>query len=191
MTAGRDMETESQSERRRLRDVIFDRARLEYWALVAEVVGGVAVVISLVFVGIQLRDANTVAERTEANATQDQWTAFNASIYGDAETAGILHAGLSGDRALDPVEQLRFDYLLREQGWLTYQGWERVRAELRPRESFYEGMGRDLAEVLCTPGGRQAWPGVRDEFPPAYVADLEALALELARERPADCPVAR
>ena len=173
---------------RRLRDVIFDRARLEYWALVAQLVSAVAVVVSLIFVGIQLRDANTVAERTEANATQEQWTAFNASIYSDGDTAGIFHAAVSGSRPLDPVEQVRFDYLLREQGWLTYQGWERVRAGLRPRESFYEGAGIDLVLVFCTPGGRTAWPRIRREFPPGYVADLDTLTATHARTHRGACP---
>lgn len=174
----------------RMRQLIVDRARLEYWALVAEVVSAIAVVVSLIFVGIQLRDANVVSARAEANATQEQWTAFNASLYGDGETADIFHAATSGSRPLTPVEQLRFAYMLREQGWLTYQGWERVRVGLRPRESFYEGAGVDFVMVLCTPGGRMAWPQVRREFPRAYVADLDVLIGVHARATGAVCPTA-
>jgi hypothetical protein len=182
------MSDEEQTPRQTLRTAILDRARLEYWALVAEVVSAVAVVVSLVFVGIQLRDGNVVSTRAEANATQDQWTAFNASIYGDGETADIYHAATTGARPLEPVEQVRFAFLLREQGWLTYQGWERVRVGLRPRESFYEGAGVDLAIVICTPGGRVAWPQVRREFPPAYAADIDRLVAAEARTRGAACP---
>lgn len=172
----------------RERHPIFHRARMEYWALVAEVVSAVAVIVSLVFVGIQLRDANTVALRAEANSTQEQWTAFNASIYGNQDTAEIYHAAVSGSRPLDAVEQVRFAFLLREQGWLTYQGWERVRVGLRPRSSFYEGAGPDLVRVICTPGGRRAWSQVRIEFPLAYVADLDRLTSAHARTHPNTCP---
>lgn len=153
---------------------ILHRARLEYLALVGQIVSAVAVVISLIFVGVQLSDANRVATRAEANSTQEQWSAFNASLYSDRDTARVFHAGLTG-APLDPVDRMRFAYLLREQGWLTYQGWERVRTGLRPRESFYEGSGLDLVRVICTPGGRPAWTEVRREFPPAYVKELEAL----------------
>ncbi len=171
-----------------MRRLIIDRNRLEYWALVAEVVGAVAVIVSLIFVGIQLREANLVSTRAEANATQSQWTAFNASIYSDGETADILHAALTGARPLDPVEQLRFAYLLREQGWLTYQGWERVRLGLRPPESFYQGAGIDLAVTLCSPAGTIVWPQVRREFPSAYVSEIEILVRDQARKPGAGCP---
>lgn len=184
------MSDEEQTPGQTLRTAILDRARLEYWALVSQVVSAIAVVVSLIFVGIQLGDANQVAARDEANATQTQWGAFNASIYGDAETAEIVQTALSGDRPLDPVEQVRFAFLLREQTWLTYQGWERVRAGLRPRDSFYQGAGVDLVMVLCSPGGRTVWPSIRREFPPDYVADLNILAAEYARAGGATCPTA-
>jgi hypothetical protein len=169
---------------------IFHRARLEYWALVAQLVSALAVIVSLVFVGLQLSDANRVSVRVEANSTQEQWSAFNASIYGSRETADILRAALSGSRPLDPVEQVRFAYLLREQGWLTYQGWERVRAGLRPPSSFYQGAGVDLVRIICTPGGRVAWNEVRSEFPTGYVADLDVLSAAHARTHPNACPAA-
>lgn len=172
----------------RARPSIFDRSRVEYWALLAEIISAIAVVVSLVFVGMQLRDANTVTLRTEANSTQEQWTAFNSSIYGSADTAAILQAAITGSRPLDEVEQLRFAYLLREQGWLTYQGWERVRTGLRPPASFYEGAGPDLVRVICTPGGRVAWPQIRIEFPADYVAELDRLIAAHARTAPAACP---
>lgn len=167
---------------------IVRRSHLEYWALVAEIVSGAAVIVSLVFVGLQLRDANRVAERAEANSTQEQWTAMNASIYGDGETAAILEAALSGSRELDAVERVRFAYLLREQGWLTYQMWQRTETGLLPPSRFHEGAGVDLTRILCTPGGRGAWAEIRREFPPAYVADLERLMPAHQRATGARCP---
>lgn len=165
-----------------------ERSHMEYWALVAQVISGVAVIVSLVFVGIQLRDANRVAERAEANSTQEQWTAMNASIYGDAETAAILEAALSGSRELDAIEQVRFAYLLRELGWLTYQMWQRTETGLLPPARFHEGAGVDLVRMLCTPGGRRTWPQIRQEFPPAYVADLERLMPAQAGAAGQRCP---
>lgn len=182
------MSEEQETPGQRLRTAILDRARLEYWALLSQLVSAVAVVVSLIFVGIQLSDANEVAARDEANATQTQWGAFNASIYGDQETAAIMHLATSGERRLDPVERVRFAYLLREQTWLTYQGWERVRSGLRPRESFYEGAGVDLVMVLCSPGGREVWPTIRREFPADYVAELDVLAGAWTRASGNACP---
>ena len=58
----------------------FHHVRMEYWSYAAQIVSAFAVIISLIFVGIQLRDGNRVAIRNESNATQEQWSAFRASI---------------------------------------------------------------------------------------------------------------
>ena len=55
---------------------------LESWALIAEIVGAIAVVASLIYVGVQIRDSNRVSQ---ANARHDisefalQGSIFNAS----------------------------------------------------------------------------------------------------------------
>ena len=65
--------------------------RLQKWALIAEVAGGVAIIISLLFVGIQFRE-NTRATRSamamEANATSFSWYLRMGS---DPNTSGLFY----------------------------------------------------------------------------------------------------
>lgn len=166
---------------------IFHRDRMEYWAFVGQIVSALAVVCSLVFVGLQLYDSNKVAARSEANDTQAQWSSFRASIYSSHDTAEMFRAGMEGSRALDPADQLRFDYLMREHAWATYQVWQRVRDGLMPREHYEQGQGLDFVRVICTKGGAIVWARIRVELAKPYVADTDRLAADYARANKLRC----
>ncbi|MDT8442444.1 MAG: hypothetical protein RQ723_12400 [Desulfuromonadales bacterium] len=162
------------------------RDRLEVWSFIAQIVTAVAVIGSLVFVWVELERGNRIAIRAEANATMSQWSDFRSSIYGDADVAGLLAAGLAGDLA-DTVDQMRFDYLLREHAWATYNVWDRAEKGLLPSVHFSDGAGPDFLRLLCTPGGAKAWARIRSELPPPYVEELDRLAGPYADEYAVSC----
>ena len=162
------------------------RDRLEAWSFVAQIVTAVAVIGSLIFVWVELERGNRIAIRAEANATMSQWSDFRSSIYGDPDVAGLLVAGLAGELA-DEVNQIRFDYLLREHAWATYNVWDRAEKGLLPSVHFSDGAGPDFLRLLCTPGGVTAWARIRSELPPPYVDDLDRLAGAYADEYAVSC----
>ncbi len=166
---------------------IFHRDRMEYWAFVSQIISAIAVVGSLLFVGLQLRESAQTDLRNEANSTQTQWSQFRSSIYGNRNTADVLEAGLRRSRQLDAADELRFLYLMREHGWATYQIWDRTQAGLRPMQHFLVGAGPDFLRVICTPGGSDAWAKIRQEFPADYVEDLEELAPAFEAENGGSC----
>ncbi len=177
-----ELETEAPAPRRHF----FHRARMEYWAFASQIVSALAVVISLVFVGIQLHDSNTVALREEANSTQSQWSAFRSSIYANRDTAALFVAGMTG-KQLDDADQLRFLYLMREHGWAAFQLWDRANKGLVPQWNFTVGAAGDYLRVICTPGGVKAWGTIKGEFPPLYVGDLDRLAVPYAKAHQVRC----
>lgn len=164
----------------------FHHVRMEYWSYAAQIVSAFAVIISLIFVGIQLRDGNRVAIRNESNATQEQWSAFRASIYVNRDTAAMLQAGLDG-QPLDAPDRLRFLYLMREHGWATYQLWDRANEGLVPKQHFTDGAAKDYLRLICTPGGLTAWAAIKDELPKPYVSDLDRLAVDYAKTNDVTC----
>lgn len=166
---------------------LFHRDRAEYFAFIAQMVSAVAVVVSLIFVGVQLREANVVAIRDESNATMTQWSAFRTSIYEGRDAAEVFAAGMSGSRALDEADQLRFLYIMREHGWATFQVWDRTQKGLFPKWNFDVGAANDFLKVICTPGGAQAWASIKGELPPPYVADMDRLAIPFASANGVAC----
>jgi hypothetical protein len=163
------------------------RARVEYLAFFAQIISALAVVISLIFVGLQLQAGNTVMLRNESNATMTQWSAFRASIYSDRETARLFQAGMDGVSPLDEADQLRFLYAMREHAWATYQIWDRAKRSLVRQRNFDAGAAPDFLKVICTPGGAQAWAAIRTELPPAYVTDLEQISISYGGDHNVSC----
>lgn len=154
---------------------IFSRDRIEYWSLIAEIIAAIAVVISLVFVGFQLRHANTIAVRDEANATMEQWSSIRRSLYQDAATAEVFAQGLKDPQTLSPGDQLRFRFMLREYAWATWHIWDRIDRELIPESHWVNGAGRDLLQILCRPGARSYWIEIRKEMPPGFPEAVDSL----------------
>ena len=88
------------------------RLRLSDWANIAELVGGVAVVISLIYVGVQIR-ANTEEIRA-ANRQQLISRAGNATsnAASSPELAAALSKASVGE-SLSPVELSQYQYFVR------------------------------------------------------------------------------
>src|SRR5688572_8731257 len=99
---------------------------LEQWSALAQVVGSLGVIVSLVFVGLQIRQNTGVLQRSEHNATMSQWTVIRMAIAGNREVAELMTSGLSGEKTLDAADQLRMDQMLAEYAWASFHIWDRT-----------------------------------------------------------------
>lgn len=145
---------------------VFHRERVEYWALIAEIVAATAVVLSLIFVGIQLRDANRFARSAAKNQTMEQYSEFRSSIYINPEAAELLLRGTQRPDELDEVERARVNLMLIEATMLAYQNYARYEAGLFEAREAEGGLNFALG-YLCTPGGRDSLRGTLEanQFP--------------------------
>jgi hypothetical protein len=68
------------------------RSRLSEWASIAEIIGAVAIVISLVFVGLEIGDSNREARAATVQAALDAELTFQAELlrYGDVWVSVVL-----------------------------------------------------------------------------------------------------
>lgn len=164
------------------------RLGLERLALVSQVVGTVALVVSLIYVGLQLQQATHQLERQENNATQDHWQAIRLAIATNQNLARVWQAGLSGD-SLDATDTFRFQTLLAEHTWATYHIWDRTRLGIFESTEFMRGAAPPLAGWLCTPGGAAWWPSRRGRYPPGFVSDMNTAMAQLAATEDVKCPL--
>ena len=164
------------------------RLGLERLALVSQIVGTVALVVSLVYVGLQLQQATHQLERQENNATQSQWQAIRLAIATDPDLARIWQAGLRGD-SLDAADAYRFGSLLSEHTWATFHIWDRTRLGIFESSEFMRGAAPPLAGWLCTPGGAAWWTGHRGDYPPGFVGDMGTAMAQLAASEDVECPL--
>ena len=155
---------------------------LEQLSYLAQIVGSAGVVLSLVFVGLQVRQNTAALVRNEHNSTMSQWTVIRMAVAENRDLAEFMTAGLNDERKFDAADQLRLQQFLQEQAWAAFHIWDRTQRGVFPPGTFEATGGAYLAQVLTTPGGRAWWQDAKAiGFHPAYVADVDAI---LAKHAP-------
>ena len=149
---------------------------LEQVATVAQIVASVGVVLSLIFVGLQVRQSTAALQRNEHNSTMEQWTVIRMAIAKHRDIAELMTAGLGGERQLDAADQLRLEQMLQENAWAAFHIWDRTRRGVFPKGTFEQTGGALLRIVLKTPRGVTWWESAKKVgFLPEYVADVDAV----------------
>jgi hypothetical protein len=149
---------------------------LEQLAYLAQIFASVGVVVSLIFVGLQVRQSTAALERNEHNSTMEQWTVIRMAIAKHRDIAELMTTGLDGDRVLDAADKLRLEQMLQENAWASFHVWDRTRRGVFPKGTFELTSGALLRIILKTPGGNEWWQRAKTVgFIPEYVADVDAV----------------
>src|SRR5438034_69289 len=117
---------------------------------ISQLVAAVGVILSLVFVGLQVRQNTGALQRNEHNSTMAQWTVIRQAIAGNRDIAELMTAGLYGERALDSADQLRLEQMLAEYAWASFHIWERTQRGIFPKGTFEATAGPHLNGLLRT-----------------------------------------
>src|SRR5437868_10211999 len=116
----------------------------EQISYLAQIVASVGVVVSLIFVGLQIRQNTGALQRNEHNSTMTQWTVIRMAIAKNRDIAELMTAGLQGGRALDAADQLRLEQMLAENVWASFHIWERTQRGIFPKGTFELSRGAHL-----------------------------------------------
>src|SRR3977135_3466709 len=92
----------------------------EQLSYLAQMVASVGVIVSLIFVGLQIRQNTGALQRNEHNSTMAQWTVIRMAIAKNRDIAELMTAGLHGESALDAADQLRLEQMLQENLWASF-----------------------------------------------------------------------
>lgn len=133
------------------------RSRLADMAHLAEIVGALAVVVSLVYVGIQVRDsvgASRSASVNDANVALQSWY---LEVGTNQQASSLFYRGLMSPEALPTVEE-EFQFLMTFHGvFLAFQNsyWLTQEGTLDPE--LLEALTAAILGVKDTPGMRRYW----------------------------------
>src|SRR5436305_11474558 len=148
----------------------------EQISYLAQIVASVGVIVSLIFVGLQIKQNTGALQREEHNSTMTQWTVIRMAIAKNRDIAELMTTGLRGERALDAADQLRLEMLLNENAWASFHIWERTQRGIFPKGTFELSCGAHLCGLLGTATGAAWWRNAKHTgFPPGFVADLDAV----------------
>ena len=142
----------------------------------AQIVASIGVIVSLIFVGLQIRHNTGALQRNEHNATMAQWTVIRMAIAKDRDIAGLMTAGLHGERSMDAADQLRLEQMLAEYAWASFHIWDRTQRGVFPKGTFEATAGVMMCDLLRTQRGEAWWRSAKHVgFIPGFVADVDAL----------------
>jgi hypothetical protein len=148
----------------------------EQISYLAQIVASIGVVVSLIFVGLQIRQNTGALQRNEHNSTMAQWTVIRMAIAKHRDIAELMTTGLHGERALDAADQLRLEQMLQENAWASFHIWERTQRGIFPKGTFEATAGALLGTLLRTPGGESWWRRAKHiGFAPGFVLDVDAV----------------
>ena len=143
----------------------------------AQILGGIGVIASIVYVGIQIRN-NARALRA---ATYQQLSVISLqgwlSMGHNGETTGIMLRGMDDFSALNRVEKARFRFIVMgyvkgfENAWFQHNIGSL-------RENDWRASTSDLHSFFSTPGTHAVWPMVKNRFNPEFVAFVDQVLLK-------------
>lgn len=143
---------------------------------ISQLVAAVGIVLSLIFVGFQIKQNTRALERTEHNSTMEQWTVIRQAIAQNRDIAELMTAGLNNEKPLDAADQLRLEQMLQENAWAAFHIWDRTQRGIFPKGTFEATGGALLGMLLTTPGGGSWWRKAKHiGFHPGFVADVDAI----------------
>jgi hypothetical protein len=142
----------------------------------AQIVASIGVIVSLIFVGLQIKQNTRALQRTEHNSTMEQWTVIRQAIAQNRDVAELMTAGLHGERLLDAADQLRLEQMLQENAWAAFHIWDRTQRGIFPKGTFEVTAGALLGTLLRTPGGESWWRKAKHiGFHPGFALDVDAV----------------
>ena len=139
---------------------------------IAEIIGSIAVVASLIYVALQVRH-NTAATRAAAGqAYVDGMNASVSTINTSSNLADVLHRGANGLPNLKDGEIIQFGAFL-DQNFILYEAYF-----LQWKAGVLDGrlwsiFGHCIADLLAQPGQQQWWETRRHWFDREFTKYIE------------------
>jgi hypothetical protein len=141
-------------------------------AAIGSFVSGVAVVVSLITLTLQIRQNTKALRRTEENATQNQFSVARMAIVTNRDVASLWAAGMSGVGELDAVDELRFAYLMSDLMWSLANTWESVQQGAFGMMNW-DQLSTFAMEMLSSARARQLWSLYKHQYPTGFVQAVD------------------
>jgi len=85
---------------------------IQTYALIAEIIGAIAILISLIFVGLEVRQSNTLVKTNALRESTQIWTGEYVKAFGNEESTAFIRKAANQYDSLSKDEQGRFYALM-------------------------------------------------------------------------------
>jgi len=140
----------------------------------AELTGSVAVVVTLIFLVVQLRHNSTAIRNATAQHSSSATSGVLSQLTLNPELLSIYRRGLKHPDDLTKDELGRFDFLLIQMFRdcdVQYQNYKNGGTG----QEQWDAVARTIGSVAITPGGRASWNRQKHYFSTSFQAALDEL----------------
>jgi hypothetical protein len=123
---------------------------------VGELVGSLAVVLTLAYLAFQIKQSGKAAISVSTNQSRTAVTDIMGAITSSTDAVKTYTAGLHERESLELHERVRFDLIIFQQLRVLETIFLEYQEGLVPKEVF-EGQWRGEQSILRTKGGRESW----------------------------------
>jgi len=135
-------------------------------------VGGLAVIISVLYLAVQIRQNTRLLKATALTATTDSYLSFNRLLGGDPRSAYVFQVGLEDFESLSEGERRQFLNLLRL-AFTSYQHvYHQYEKDLLDDEVWRQFL-QMAAALLARPHIRAWWEARKGVFTPQFVREID------------------
>ena len=153
------------------------KMKLKQWASIAEIIGASAVVISLVYVGIQVNDSAGAVRSASANDANVALQAFYLQVGADRETSSTMYRGLMSEQALTNEEEYQFLMMLHG-AFLGFQNSYLLVEEGTLDEELLNTMKTTIANIQRLPGLKRYWRQRRSYLHPGFAEWVDRVSVQ-------------
>ena len=150
---------------------------------IGELVGGVAVIGSLIYVGLQVRQSNRLVADSVVQSARRITDEFLRDLSNDPQLSNFYLAGLANRDRLPAEERIRFDMVLLR----LFRAMESVFLEYSDRlmsDEVWRSQERTFRQIMNQPGGSASWQRQKALFVERFVeyVDEKTAPIQTTRE---------
>lgn len=150
------------------------KLKLAEYASIAEIVGAFAVVLSLIYVGVQVNDSASAVRSASANDANVAVQNWYLEIGSDAQTARVFYDGLTSREPLSTHDEFQF-LMMFHGAFLAFQNSYLIAAEGTIDAELVDALTDAIVLVKDLPGMRRYWRQRKSTFHSGFVNYVDEL----------------
>ena len=141
---------------------------------VGEVVGSIAVVVTLIYLAVQIRQNTKSVQSAALEGTVNTAIATRQAIFENPEMANIINRGMKNHKDLNEDELFRFRLSVQNTLWGIWN--IHAQSQLTGLSSnVWEAQKPFILRMLTSPGGAWFWHVYKIEFESSFANELEQI----------------
>ena len=128
---------------------------IQDWGAVGEIIGAIAVVVSLLYLAAQIRNQNRESRLSTINSSLAEWNSLMSLVADNAELADIWSRGLKNEALAEP-EEVRFRAFTQSY-FRVVEGLYLQHLEARLDDRIWHGIGKGFSGMLAAKGLHRFW----------------------------------